>query len=56
MPAGQGHVNIDKVIAKYENEAREQNERKLQQLQDNKVPVEQAYEPLTKIVPATPSA
>ena len=56
IPAGQGSANIDKVIAKYRQEANEANERKLQQVRENQVPVEQPFEPLVKIVPATPSA
>lgn len=56
MPAGHGSANIDRVIAKYEKESFEANDRKLQQLRDNKVPAEQPIKPLTKLPPATPSA
>ncbi|GIZ40135.1 hypothetical protein CKM354_000348700 [Cercospora kikuchii] len=39
--AGHGSANLDELIAKYEKEAVEENERKLQQVKENKVPVEQ---------------
>jgi len=54
VPAGHGYANIDKVIAKYEQEAFEENERKLQQLRENKVPCEQPFDPLVKAPPAGP--
>lgn len=54
VPAGQGSANIDKVIAKYEREAFAENDRKLQQIRDNNVPCEQAFEPLAKMPPAPP--
>ncbi|QIW96923.1 hypothetical protein AMS68_002441 [Peltaster fructicola] len=41
IPAGHGHANIDAVIEKYQREAYEANERKLQQIRDNNVPCEQ---------------
>ena len=44
VPAGHGSANVDHVIAKYEKEAFEDNERKMQQVRENKVPAEQ---PLT---------
>lgn len=56
VPAGHGSANIDAVIAKYEKEAYEENERKLKQLRENKVPCEQPFERLTKAPPATPGA
>lgn len=52
VPAGHGSANIDKVIAKYEQEAFAENERKLQQLREDKVPGEQSFEPLSKAPPA----
>ncbi|KAM3419117.1 hypothetical protein BST61_g5065 [Cercospora zeina] len=39
--AGHGSANLDELIAKYEKEAAEEDEKKLRQLKDNKVPVEQ---------------
>ncbi|KAK4540824.1 hypothetical protein LTR36_008901 [Oleoguttula mirabilis] len=54
VPAGHGSANIDKVIAKYEQEAFAENDRKLQQLRENKVPAEQPFEPLAKLAPASP--
>ena len=56
VPAGQGGINIDKVIEKYEKESFAQQEKKLQQLRENNVPVEKPVEPLTKAVPASTSA
>lgn len=41
VPAGQGGANIDHVIAKYRQEAYEENEKKLQQIRENNVPSEQ---------------
>ena len=49
VPAGQGSANIDKVIAKYEQEAFSENEKKVQQLKENNVPAEQPFEPLVKL-------
>jgi hypothetical protein len=49
VPAGHGSVNIDEVIAKYQKEAHEEQEKRLQQLKENKVPVEQPFEPLAKV-------
>ena len=48
VPAGQGGINIDKVIEKYQKELYAEQEKKLQQVQENKVPVEQPFEPLVK--------
>ncbi|KAK3690788.1 hypothetical protein LTR37_018962 [Vermiconidia calcicola] len=48
VSAGQGSINIDKVIQKYEREAHEQQEKKLQQIRENNVPVEQPFESLTR--------
>ena len=48
VPAGQGGINLDKVIEKYQKELYEQQEKKLQQIQDNKVPIEQPFEPLRR--------
>merc|ERR1712072_156372 len=53
-PAGHGGGNLDQVIAKYEKESFEENERKLQQLRDNNVPCEKPFEPLAKSPPAPP--
>lgn len=55
VPAGHGSANLDRVIAKYEQESFAENERKLQQLRENKVPCEQPFEPLAKSPPAAPS-
>ena len=43
VPAGQT-ANLDELIAKYQKEAYEANEKKLQQLRENKVPAEQPYD------------
>ena len=43
VPAG-SQVNMDKVIAKFQKEAYEDNERKLQQLQDGTLKAEQPIE------------
>lgn len=51
VPAGHGRVNIDQVIAKYEKESHEEQEKKLQQLKDGAVPVEQPVEPLVRRAP-----
>ncbi|KAK3670546.1 hypothetical protein LTR78_009514 [Recurvomyces mirabilis] len=54
VPAGQGSANIDHVIAKYEKEAYEANEKKLQQVRVNAVPIEQPLgETLIKDNPAS---
>jgi hypothetical protein len=52
VPAGHGSANMDQLIAKYQKQAFEENEKKHQQLKDNKVPVEQPYESFRKITPA----
>lgn len=44
VPAGQGSANIDHAIAKFEKEAYEEQEKKLQALRDNNVRAEQTYE------------
>lgn len=56
VPAGQGHINLDHVIAKYEKEAYEANEKKLEQLRTNTVPAERPFKPLAKDTPAIASA
>ncbi|WPG97406.1 Hypothetical protein R9X50_00018100 [Acrodontium crateriforme] len=48
VPAGHGSTNIDKVIAKYQEENYTENEKRFQQLRENKVPREQPFEPLGK--------
>jgi hypothetical protein len=55
VPAGQGSIDLEKVIAKYEKEAFEANEKRLQQLRDNNVPYEQPVKSLIKSPPAPPS-
>lgn len=45
VPAGHGSANIEKVIAKYEKEAFEEQAKKLEQVKENKVPAEQPYTP-----------
>lgn len=52
VPAGHGSVNIDKVIAKYQKEAFEENERKMEQLQADRVPAEQPVDRLIRRAPA----
>lgn len=52
VAAGQGSVNIDALIAKYEKEAFEDNEKKMQQLQENRVPREQPVDRLSKTTAA----
>ena len=52
MPAGQGGANIDHLIAKYEKEAYEQNERRHQEIKENRVPREQPLTPFAKRTPA----
>jgi hypothetical protein len=48
VPAGQGSVKIDQVIEKYQKAANQAQEKKLQQLRENKVPVEQPYVPFVR--------
>ena len=52
VPAGHGSANLDTLIAKYEKEAYEENDRKLKQLRDNNVPVEKEFESFRKVTPA----
>ncbi|KAM0718741.1 hypothetical protein Q7P37_005812 [Cladosporium fusiforme] len=52
VPAGQGGANLDHLIAKYEKEAFEQNERKLQEVRENRVPREQPLGDFPKRTPA----
>ena len=53
VPAGHGSASIDALVQKYQKEAFEENERKLKQLRENKVPVEQALQTsMTKVTPA----
>ena len=52
VPAGHGRVNIDEVINKYEKEAYEEQEKKLQQLKENNVPREKPVEPLVRRAPS----
>jgi hypothetical protein len=52
VPAGQGSVNLDAVIAKYEKEANAAQQKKLQQLRENRVPVEQEFDDFKKVAPA----
>lgn len=51
MPAGHG-TNLDGLIAKYEKEANELNEKKLKQVRENTVPREQPVVPFAKRTPA----
>lgn len=44
-------MNIDQVIEKYEKEAQELQEKKLQQLRENNVPAEKPVEPLVRRAP-----
>lgn len=53
VPAGQGSVNLDVLIAKYEKEAYEAQAEKLKQLKENRLPAEQDVPDYTKITPAT---
>ena len=48
VPAGHGNINLDEVIAKYEKEAYEEQEKRLQQLKENNVPVEKPVRPLVR--------
>lgn len=43
VPAGHGSANIDKAIAKFEKEAYEDNERRLQALREDKIQGEKPY-------------
>lgn len=52
MRAGHGSANLDELIAKYEKEAREENEKKLEQLKNNSVPVEQPVVQFRNVDPA----
>ena len=52
VPAGHGSANIDEAIAKYQREAHGEQEKRLQQLRENKVPVEQPFDPLAKTTAA----
>lgn len=54
VPAGQGYTNIDSVVEKYQKEANEAQEKKMQQLKENKVPAEQPLEPLVKMTGGSP--
>lgn len=53
VPAGQGGANIDHLIAKYEKEAYEQNEKKHQEVRENRVPREQPVVDFVKRTPAS---
>lgn len=48
VPAGQGSVNIDQVIEKYQKAADEAQEKKLQQIRENKIPIEQPAPPFVR--------
>lgn len=52
VPAGRGSANLDELIAKYEKEARDENEKKLEQLKNNTVPVEQPVVQFRRVDPA----
>ncbi|KAF2173208.1 hypothetical protein M409DRAFT_62782 [Zasmidium cellare ATCC 36951] len=52
VPAGHGSANLDHLIAKYEKEAYEENDRKLKQLRDNNVPAEKEFESFRKLTSA----
>lgn len=52
VPAGHGSANIESVVAKYEKEAFEENEKKLQQLREGKIRREQPIPDLAKNTPA----
>jgi len=52
VPAGHGGADLSTLIAKYEKESYEQNEKLMQQLKENKVPVEQPYKGFSKSTPA----
>ena len=54
VPAGHGYANIDALIAKYKKDVNEMEEKKLKQLKENKVPVEQPFVPeFSKSSPAS---
>ena len=44
VPAGHGSANIDRAIAKYQQEAYDENDRKLQALRDNNIKAEKPYQ------------
>ena len=44
VPAGHGSANIDREIAKYQQEAYDENDRKLQALRDNNIKAEKPYQ------------
>ncbi|TKA82747.1 hypothetical protein B0A55_01113 [Friedmanniomyces simplex] len=50
VPAGQGSANLDHVIAKFEKENFAENERKMRQLREDKVPIER---PMTETLVKT---
>lgn len=52
MPAGQGGANLDGLIEKYKKEAFEENEKKMQQVRENRVPREQPLRDFKKVTPA----
>lgn len=52
VPAGHARADLSTLIEKYEKEARAEEEQKLQQLRENKVPCEQPYKRFAKITPA----
>ncbi|CAK4032039.1 Hypothetical predicted protein [Lecanosticta acicola] len=52
VPAGHGSADLSELIAKYEKEAYAENEKKLQQLKENKIPAEQPYQGFAKVTPA----
>lgn len=52
MPAGQGSANLDAVIAKYRDEAFAQNEEKMREIAENRVPREQPVKSLKKLTPS----
>ena len=52
VPAGHGSANIDGLIAKYQKESFAQNEEKLAQVAENRVPREQPVKPFNKVTPA----
>jgi len=56
VPAGHGGVNIDATIAKYQKDNFEAQERKMQQIRDNNVSVEQPFTSLAGGNAATPAA
>jgi hypothetical protein len=48
VPAG-SQVSMEKVIAKYKRINNEENERKLENLRNNKIPSEQPFEGKTRV-------